>query len=161
MLEIIRVICLVRRTSFKMRSGGAMVCNRWRMLRRSWRPAPLRDLEASHSLLELPEAAVPSEIGSREGCFPSSITPPSFPPPKKKRKSLVEFSGAESYSHIARIFLVLGVEAFAPRLGRTGQYRTGSFILGEITANRIQPEMMRMRGRWKRERIFPNIHKQT
>lgn len=148
-----------------MRSGGAMVCYRWKMLRRSWRPAPLRDLEGSHSLLELPEAAVPSEMGSRQGCFPSlhhlAVLPPLVTPPKKK------FSGIslrrELFPHCWD-FLFLAVEDLAPRLGvsvgRTGQYRTGNFILGEITANRIQPQMMRMRGRWKRERIFQIIHKQ-
>ncbi|XP_005421834.1 homeobox protein Hox-A4 [Geospiza fortis] len=66
MPEIIRAICLVRRSSFKMRSRGAVVRYPWKILRRSWRPVPLRDLEGSHSLLELPEAAVPSEIGKTQ-----------------------------------------------------------------------------------------------
>lgn len=97
--------------------------------------------------------------GEQGGLFSLPPTPPPFTPRKK-------FSGIslrrELFPHCWD-FLFLGVEALAPRLGvsvgRTGQYRKGNFILGEITANRVEPEMMRMRGRWKRERIFPNIHK--
>lgn len=95
MPEIIRVICLVRRSSFKMRSGGAVLRYPWKILRWSWRPAPLRDLEGSHSLLELPEAAIPREIGSRTRCF-SFRHPPLFTLP---RKSLAEFLSAEIFPH--------------------------------------------------------------
>lgn len=60
-----------------MRSGGAVLRYPWKILRRSWRPAPLRDLEGSHSLLELPEAVVPSETGSRTRFFPLATHPSS------------------------------------------------------------------------------------
>lgn len=136
-----------------MRSCRAMVCYRWKMLRRSWRPVPLRDLEGSHSLLELPEAAVPSQMGSREGYFPSLHTPP---PPQKKKNSGI-YLRRELFPRCWD-FLFLGVEALAPPLGmsvgRSSQYCVGNFILGEITAKGLQPEIMRVRGRWKIGKVW-------
>lgn len=84
-----------------MRSGGAVLRYPWKILRRSWRPAPLRDLEGSHSLLELPEEAVPSEIESRTRYF-SSRHPPLFTLP---RKSLVEFLSPERFPHCWDFFV--------------------------------------------------------
>lgn len=45
--------------------------------------------------------------------------------------------------------------------GRTRQYCSSNFILEDIIADGIQLEILRLRGRWKRERIFPNRHNQT
>lgn len=67
-------------------SGRDVFCYRWKMLRRSWRPLLLRDLEGSRSLLELPKAAVfPEKWG------PGRVV--SLPSPNRlyPRKSLVDF----------------------------------------------------------------------
>lgn len=158
MLEIIRAIRLVRRSSFKMRSGGAVLCAPrrsviWRVLTGFW---------------NYPRQHIPEKWGAGRLVLPPSGHPPP-PPPKEK------FSGIslrrELFPQRWDFFFFcccsqcrLGVEALAPRLGvsvgRTGQYCTGNFIVGEITANRIHPGIMRMSGGWKKERIFPNIHKQ-
>lgn len=96
--------------------------------------------------------------------LPPSPRPPALPfSPQKKKFSGISLR-RELFPHCWD-FLFVGVEVLAPRLGVSVRehwplsHREFQ-SWGEITANRIQPQMMRMKGRWKRERIFPNIHKQ-
>lgn len=110
-----------------------------------------RDLTA---FWNYPRQRFPAKWGAGKVIFPPS-TPP--PPQKKKKKFSVIYLRRELFPHCWD-FLFLGVEALAPPLGmsvgRSSQYCIGKFILGEITANGLQPEIMRVRGRWKIGKVW-------